>query len=596
MVQATEEGLTLIALDSNAILFASQINMPFTIIDDWISDQDDLEARTLSAEMEDKWYLYAKDLFTIDDVCWPAIDVEAMFWFWKRVFFTKVLSRSFHAHGIKEVYILNATPSPPHSLFYYPSNIHAIQLITEWGNECKEFPSKNDHQAVTYYNGFVGKLRYIKQKTEKYLHSTFSKAKDRKSDLLNKDLKNKILFIVNPNELYRIHKHIISLIEMFGRRICIILLGASDKLEKDIKDKYSIPVFNHNGTSLKVSNIRRKLSRAYKKNKKQCQDSFLNNIFDAHADHFQYFIEQRWSNLHAEYLFWKKLFSKNRPTLVLTTSIPDAESQIPALISSKLGILSICLPHSIGVYRKIKIHTEFVLANFKLDQTGHILCGRTSNKILMCRDLGILNEYPVGKTVFDNKNNIKKKILVLMGETGHSQCIFPCRSRKHQIKGIIDLGLLTDTYSKSAEFKIKMHPWINDKDLIRTYEPRLLKNVLPDDSDLEDSLNWSDFVIAINYQGVALVHCYNFQKPVLLYWSNKNLSQSSPYEFAHLISSGGEVVESISDLKNKVESLLTNSSYRSRLSDKSKNFQNDLINDSTFPSFSDIVRKVIEKA
>lgn len=595
MVQATKEGLTLIALDSSAILLASQVNVPFTILDDWISNQDDLEARTLSSELEEKWYLYAKELFTLDDICWPEIDVEAMFWFWKRVLFTKVLSRSFHSHGIKEVYIFNTTPSPPHSLFYYPSNIHAIELIHEWGKDCKIFPSRKDHQAVKYYDGFAGKLRYVKQKTENYLNLTFCKASKQKSKLLNENLKNKILIIVNPNELFRIHKHVLKLIEKFESRTCIILLGARDKLEKEIRDKYSIPVFNHNGTSLKLSNIRNKLSRAYKKNVAGCQDSSLIDIFDAHSVHFQYFIKERWPDLHAEYLFWKKLFLKSRPSLVLTTSIPDAESQIPALTTSKLGILSICLPHSIGVYRKIKLHSEIVLANFKLDQTGHILSGRSSNKISMCRDLGVTNEYPIKKEEQNLKAKNKTNVLILMGETGHTGDIFPCRNRIYQINGIKDLSSLKKEFSSVLKLKIKLHPWINDKDLIKAFEPELLKDVLPSNSDLEDALNSADFVIAVNYQGVAILHSYFHEKPVFLYWCNETASYSSPYEFAHLLMNGGTVIDSFENLKTSIKLAIENEKYRANLIAKSKNYKEQYLNDNKALPFSTIIERIISK-
>ena len=100
-------------------------------------------------------------------------------------------------------------------------------------------------------------------------------------------------------------------------------------------------------------------------------------------------------------------------------------------------------------------------------------------------------------------------------------------------------------------------------------------------------------MIAINYQGVALVHSYNSHKPVLLYWFNKNLSTSSPYEFSHILSRGGEIVESKSDLHNRVESLLNDPVYYSKLLDKSKTFQSDFTNDIPFPSFSDTVQNIV---
>jgi hypothetical protein len=118
-----------------------------------------------------------------------------------------------------------------------------------------------------------------------------------------------------------------------------------------------------------------------------------------------------------------------------------------------------------------------MLAQYNIDQNGHILSGREPNKIIMCRDLGITNEYPIKKDGQILKDKNKTNALILMGETGHADDIFPTRNRMYQISGIKDLSSLKKEFSSVLELKIKLHPWINDKDLIKAFEPELWKTL-----------------------------------------------------------------------------------------------------------------------
>ena len=145
------------------------------------------------------------------------------------------------------------------------------------------------------------------------------------------------------------------------------------------------------------------------------------------------------------------------------------------------------------------------------------------------------------------------------------------------------------------KLKIKLHPWINDKDLIKAFEPELLKDVLPSNSDLEDALNSADFVIAVNYQGVAILHSYFHEKPVFLYWCNETASYSSPYEFAHLLMNGGKVIDSFENLKTSIKLAIENERYRSNLIAKSKNYKQQYLNDNKALPFSTIIERIISK-
>ena len=464
-----------------------------------------------------------------------------MYFYWKRVCFAKALNRALVENKINEVFLFSLSTKNTFSLFYNKCFVHIVEFKNQWEDKCKIFPELTTPIKIQYYNGIRGKLRLAKQKFKNLLHHN-TNTKEKKNNWSDFNYDNKIVIIISPHEVYRIEKHISSLISNNPQKVVLILLGGDKILSQSIKAKLSIPVHIHSFLTKKKLSVIRKLNHALKKNISSCDNEYLQDILLTHHEHFKYYSSKRWPTLHSEYLFWREIFSESRPTLVLTTSLPDAEYQLPALAASKLGIPSISFPHSIGVYRKIKIHSEFMLAQYDIDQNGHVLSGREPNKIIMCRDLGITNEYPIKKDGQILKDKNKTNALILMGETGHADDIFPTRNRMYQISGIKDLSSLKKEFSSVLELKIKLHPWINDKDLIKAFEPELLKDVLPNNSNLEDALDSADFVIAVNYQGVAILHSYLREKPVLLYWCNEGIGCTSPFEYSNMLMNGGKLL------------------------------------------------------
>ena len=287
------------------------------------------------------------------------------------------------------------------------------------------------------------------------------------------------------------------------------------------------------------------------------------------------------------------MFSKSRPALLILTSLPDTESQLPAVASNFCKIKSFCLSHGIGVFRKLVLQTSYVLAQNKIDQTSHIFSGREITDIKLCKDLGVINEYPTIKVDQYNKSNKKIKFLVLTGDTGHSSCIFPARNRKYHAQGLMDIRSIMNIFNDSIDLKIKVHPKYHDKELIEAYTPELIDNVLPINSNLEEALEWADCIIALNYLCVAIIHCFNAKNPVLLYLTIKNLPWASPYEYSHLLLNGCEVVNDISALKIQVKSILEDPSILLKMSEKSSNFRKSFLSTNGSNELTEIVDSII---
>ena len=248
--KAVKENLILLALDSKAILKAKTAEVPFTIIDDWITEIDDHEARIHSSAHESNWFVNFKNHTTISGVCWPKIDQEAMYWFWRELMFTKVLSRSLRASGINQIFLPLSNFGFPYSLYYYPSKIVENEFLFEWGEDCKYFPPKV-FQQINYYSGFRGKLRYLKQNTSTLLSDIYNEIKSFLNQIKymikpthNFDLDKKIVFIINPHEINRIKHNIFSINDHYPDKTRIILLNANQDQYESAKKTLSGKIYN----------------------------------------------------------------------------------------------------------------------------------------------------------------------------------------------------------------------------------------------------------------------------------------------------------------------------------------------------------------
>jgi hypothetical protein len=110
---------------------------------------------------------------------------------------------------------------------------------------------------------------------------------------------------------------------------------------------------------------------------------------------------------------------------------------------------------------------------------------------------------------------------------------------------------------------------------------------------LEDALDSADFVIAVNYQGVAILNSYLREKPVLLYWCNEGIGCTSPFEYSNMLMNGGEVIDSFETLKEYINLLIRDKGYGNKLNDRSINFKKNKLNDKYHQYLPDIVEKII---
>ena len=76
-----QKGYSILALDVSAVAIASQYNVPYTVIDDWLDDATFKKALDNASYCEGNWFVDAYDDFCIDGICWPNLIMQCPgFW------------------------------------------------------------------------------------------------------------------------------------------------------------------------------------------------------------------------------------------------------------------------------------------------------------------------------------------------------------------------------------------------------------------------------------------------------------------------------------------------------------------------------------
>ena len=117
------QGHALVALDSDAVAHCHAGNLPFSTIDDWLDAPRMIAAKKRAAGWEDQWYRSVPGALTADDICWPEIDREAMYWFWLSASVAMELAEALVSRHVEELAVPERGMWRP-SVYYSPSDVH----------------------------------------------------------------------------------------------------------------------------------------------------------------------------------------------------------------------------------------------------------------------------------------------------------------------------------------------------------------------------------------------------------------------------------------------------------------------------------------
>lgn len=594
--EASKKGYTLLALDTFAIGKAIEANVPFSLIDDWIDSASIIEARNNSTQCEQKWFESSRDMFTLDEICWPDFDHYTMKWFWADVMLATVLINTFQTRGVREVRFIRRNLEQA-AIYYSVSDICKVL----WG---AQFPDFAKPYEVSKEAPLISKLYVLNN----FMHNSWQrvnvvvKALRKKFDAETKSIpphsafRGKIILAFNPGEYYRFSPIIQKLCESLPGKIAAVILSSDFVTADRIADECSIPVICAPSSVSVDPEIVQRFLDGYENTKDTASGQMWENPIKHLQFHFEQYCTQRWPIMEANFRSWSEFWKEVCPKAVIVSSLQDTESQIPAKAARCLDVPCFSIPH--GVIQDSQFDTIHV------NSGSYFLCGIQIQKILYgrngipphlliaCRDALIENEYPVTPVKIDATNR-SCRLLSLMGPIGFEGCLAPTICPRAQLEALDALNYPPIDIAKHLSLHIKVHPGssYSNLELFDAIGDGIKEKVLPTNSDLSSVLEQTDLVVSVNYIGSALVHAINAGKPVIYFWTDPltRIHMEEVEAFSPECSSASNPVEFWSIVRNYIFDI----EFKKQMDSKAQKLQYEYLSCRDYPQISEVLEKII---
>lgn len=597
------EGVDLLALDSDAFSFCHQKKLPCTTLADWIGDDGITLAKERASRWENVWYRPGGDFLSAYGVCWPELDREAMFWFWRTASTALALAESLVSRGIGELLVVDRSPAP--AVYYAASDVHLAlwRQVLQGRVQIRSIkPARGSRPA----RRTVTRARSAAVRTIRMLRpvASGSAARGTRPELtFNRitranagALSGKVVIALNPGELYRQGPIIADLTKRFPGDVVIIptVPWAGDLEAFGLE--HGIEVLNIEPVEEKGAGVPEKFTRDFETLAGTTTDSALGQVLHACRHHFDYYLATRWPLFASAFAEWEQVLTLGKPLILAVSSLEDAESQLPAVAARKVALPSVTLPHGPGITRPTRLHASVILHAFETDLDAMQRSGNDGSVFRGCRDYMPKNEYPVAKGSGFANGGSAAKVLVLLAATFRPGIIWPAIELHCQSCAIASLFQKPVEAEASVQFLLKPHPNLPDLAFLHTLGPEIQAVMLPPGYPLEDAIESADLVLALNYSGIGIVHAALKQKPVVFFWNDPALGKTDPYPFADIYLPCGPLVRSPAELWFILERFSREPGYRSELTSQASRFAQTHLNNDGYQTVAEIVADIIGNA
>ena len=292
-------------------------------------------------------------------------------------------------------------------------------------------------------------------------------------------------------------------------------------------------------------------------------------------DHFNYYCTERWPHLFASLNAWTKYFQEIQPKAVIVSSLPDAESNLPAIAANRLDIQSISIPHGACQIAKTAIKTEvmyrLVGSTLQKKQFKRIL--KQTDKLILCKDVLYDNEYKVSDLMF-KQDTSKIPILIILHPTLRNDNICPFFALKSQEEAIKKIFNIPYDLKEKVDIKIKLHPGFPDIDFIKSMGIDIAHAILPIDSDLVKLIENFDLVIGVNYFGSAIPHILKHSRPIIYLWNDLSIGNAPPFHYAYDYSKTGVIIKKSKYIWPLINKFIVNEKFKDALITRSVKYYN----------------------
>lgn len=586
LAKCASQGWTLLPLDASALAETVRASLAHTLVDDWLEPQARADARRLAYRWERSWFSSAREDFSTGGVCWPDLDRHAMWWFWQEVAFAEKLGKAFAAKGVVRLRFSERRKRRP-GLYYYSADVFSAywnSLLTELGIDCEVTTQAT---SIAFSLSFARRVwRQMRRLARRFLGTArnFSPAQPR-------DLEGKIVIALNAGESHRFAAIIQELVREFPGQVAGAILNASVEEAQRVAAEHGIPVAIGPTYVASDARIQGHFMEALEKARETAGSQPFAKPLRILDFHFEYFCRQRWPGLAAALQHWVDLWRHARPRAIVVSSLYDAESQLPAEAARSLGLPTFSIPHgAVGVWDDL-IRAESLLYSIEPQRQGWYMAGISQERLIGCRGTVTKAEYPVVPGQHIAETEACCSILVLSNPvTSCTRRLLPGASIAEQIEGI--RALVNPPADLAGQIKVcfKTHPGYPEVEIFEASSSDARTHLLPPNADLHTALQGADLVVALNYDGSALVHAVLAGKPIVFCWLDAHIGYNGHFNSSEHWLEAGEVVRGAPELWDTIRCLLDDAVYAGRLCSKARGYADKYLDDTRYPSMADIMR------
>lgn len=546
-------GATVLALDSAAAGAVHAAGIPFTLSDDWLDAAARRRMLEITGACADGWYEPARAQFTVDGVCWPAMDVVMMSGFWQEYCLQLCLAEAITSHGVEQLTFFRPAGQRP-SFFRSPADTFGAFWEAALGETLKLTvlrPASSASSGRSLATRAVGKAR---RTVEALRHGSLRPASP---DVVE----GALVLAVGEDEGARFAPVVRELVES-GQRVAGVVLEPDAATAANRGRRWGIPVLP--GPALRDSATAERFTGALATAREAAAGQPWQIALEACDFHFSHYASVRWPQQVSSLRGWESLWKEHRPAAVLVSSLDDARSQLPAVAARRSGVRSVTLPHA-AFYVKTRpdVASDWLLYHFPLQRKAFLATGAPDAKLQPARPAGTRGPADVPAPTHGRRPT---RLLALVNPVSEDH---PGRAISDQTVGHRDQvtafrALLEPPAELTAlvQVDIKTHPLYPDSDLLEAAGNGVAERVLAPEADLRSALQECSIVIGVNYLGSALRDAAFSGRPLIHLWTSPLLAEDGQHPLAPLVASAATVVRDAEHLWREVARLLNDDAAR----------------------------------
>jgi hypothetical protein len=544
LLEVSTAGHALIALDSSALVWAARKGLPCSPLESWLKPGDLRKAKIRAAELEESWFLPARESFVVNGLCWPEFDREALYAYWRTVSVAEALGDALYNHEVRQLTVFRHDPPRP-MIYYDPADVHATHLEGTFKGTVKCVVHRHAPPVPDVPCPPAADPAF-------FLHNNVEM------------LRGKTLICLNPFEVFRFARHIETIKAAFGSKVILVANTHLARDVADISETTRLPVLCLGPAGQPATDVTGRCRQGFARILEH-GDAPSTAMLRSNAPHFDVLFRSRWPWLQATLDYWTRAFQAAPPALVVCSTLEDSESQIPAEAAFRAGVPSLSLPHGIGMTRTIRPKTTTVLFHCEVDKEAYLRSGVARERLVGCGDLLTMNEYPVSEDQKLPHPAQGMSVLVITGPTCGQGLLYPFIDKNTQLRALRCLASPPADLAKQVTLTIKPHPGLPDLEILEAAGPAVSRLSAPLDLPLGQALEAADLVISLNYIGIAILHCAEYGKPLLQFRLDPDVGSVEPLAFGERYSSAGDVIDKENDLWPAIRRFRDDPEYRESL-------------------------------